>query len=229
MKRILFIFPTAALLFLAVAAWGNPELKASLASIDFGHIGVDYNLYQTVEINNTGSSELVISDVYPSCDCSRTWVADTIVQPGESTTVRLKFNTKNWYGVTEQYFSIESNDPKLPTIKIPYHSLVGQWVKGIYPKPKAIFFLPGKSQAQLEIANTKYDLLELELIDQADPFFRVAIAQNSAEKGDKLLIKVIVDESLSKGTHESSFRLRIIAAGRKEPVILSIPVKIVKY
>ena len=229
MKRILFMHMAAALMFLAVAAAGNPELKASLDSIDFGHIGVDYNLYQTVEIHNTGSSELLITDIYPSCDCSRTSVADTIVQPGQSTTVRLKFNTKNWYGVTDQYFTIESNDPVLPMVQIPYHSVVGQWIKGIYPKPKGLFFLPGKSQGQLEITNSKHDLLELELIDQADPYFRIAVTQNSAKKGDKLVIKVIADESLSKGTHESSFRLRVKAAEREEPVILSIPIKIVKY
>lgn len=229
MKRIVLAYTIAVVLVLGSTAWSNPEIRVNIGSIKFGHIGVDYNLYQTIEVHNTGSSDLVITNVSPSCDCSRTWLTDSVVAPGQFTTVRLKYNTKNWYGDTEQHISIESNDPKMPSVQIPYHSYVGQYIRGIIPKPKALFLLPGKSQGQIQIVNTRFDRLDLELIDQADPFFKIAIVENRAGKGEKLLINVIADESLTKGTHESSFRIKVKRDDREEPVIISIPVKIVKY
>ena len=229
MKRRNIITIVVALTLMCSIAQGNPELKANVASINFGHIGVDYNLYYTFEIHNTGTSELVLHDVRPSCDCSKTYITDTIVAPGQFTTIKLRFNTKNWYGDTDQYITIKSNDPKLPTVQIPYKSFVGQYIRGIVPNPKALFLLPGKSQGQIEIANTNHDLLDLEILDQADPFYRLAIVKNRAEKREKLVIKVIAETILEKGTHESSFRIQVNASGRDKPTIVTIPIKIVKY
>ena len=210
-------------------AFSNPVVKVNMGSIKFGHIGVDYNLYQTIQVHNTGSSDLVITNVSASCDCSRVDVMDTIVAPGQFTTVRLKYNTKNWYGDTEQHITIETNDPTMSMVHIPYHSFVGKYIRGIVPKPKALFLLPARAQGQMVIANTHHDQLDIELIDQADPYYRIVIVKSSADKGEELIVRVIADEALGKGTHESSFRLQIEAEGREEPVILSIPVKIVKY
>ena len=197
--------------------------------IEFGYVGVDYNLYQEIEVHNTGDSDLRLIDVSPSCDCSRTSITDSIVPPGATTNVRLQFNTKNWYGDTEQLITIVSNDPDFPQVQIPYHSYVGQWVKGVLPSPKAIFFLPGKNMGEISILNSEYNRLNLQFLDQSDPWFRVELAQNKAAKGGKLVVKVLADDSLGKGTFEGSFRLQVDAEGRDEPVVLSIPVKIVKY
>jgi hypothetical protein len=50
----------------------------------------------------------------------------------------------------------------------------------------------------------------------------------AAGKGGKLEISVTPSDELTKGTYNTYLRVGL-AAGREEPVFLSIPVKIVRY
>ncbi len=212
----------------SAGATGEPKLEFYESVLDFGHVGIDYKIYYNFKFFNAGSAPLEIESVTASCDCSKTSLSSRTLRPGDTAIVRLEFGTENDFGEASKSFTIHSNDPKRPDIKIFYVANVGRWVKGTKPDPIYLFFLPGHKAKTIKIHNTHFSELRLALLDQADDFFSVKLLNNKAERGGVVELEVS-GEPFSPGTHNSNFRLEITTPDREEAIILTIPVKMVKY
>ena len=233
MKKLpLCLLLTGLLMLFAVGSTystAQPKLEFAESILDFGHIGIDYKVFYNFRFSNAGDAPLEIESVVPSCDCSRTHASAQVIQPGDSGLIRLEFQTRDYFGPTSQSFTITSNDPDNPTQKIFYVSTVGRWIRGIKPDPIYLFFLPGNSPKKITIANTHFPDLKASLIDQADDYFSVKLLKDKASQGEMIEVEVIPGEPPTPGTHNSNFRLAVDVPDKEEPVILTIPVKIVKY
>lgn len=73
---------------------GAPVIKFDKTEYDFGTV-TDGEIIETVfTLTNTGKSPLVITDAKTTCGCTvPTWPKDKPIAPGESTEIKVKFNT----------------------------------------------------------------------------------------------------------------------------------------
>lgn len=73
---------------------GAPVIKFDKTEYDFGTV-IDGEIIETVfTLTNTGKSPLVITDAKTTCGCTvPSWPKDKPIAPGESTEIKVKFNT----------------------------------------------------------------------------------------------------------------------------------------
>jgi hypothetical protein len=213
------------------SAFANSEgkLEYGETKYDFGYIGVDYTGYYNFPIYNAGEDSVRVLGAGASCDCSRVSVSDTIIAPGDTATIRLAYNTRNFRGPTTQTFTVETDNKHLPAITVSYLSVVGQWIDGARPEPLSLYFLPGQKPKQITIANTKFAEMKAKYLDQADTLYSVKFVEDEADKGKDVKIEVTPRKGIGSGTYDSSFRVELNVTNIKEPIILTIPVKIVRY
>jgi len=209
-------------------AAGN-ALQASDSGFDFGHAGIDFKLFHTFTLRNEGQKDITLHSANVTCECTTVLITDTLLKPGETTAVRITLDTYSLYGPNSKKFSIQTSDPSIPKFEYPYSCRVGQWPQGLKPDPINLFFLPGHRAKKVSIPNPACDKVSVVYVDQADAVYTVAITKADARKGERAEVEVTPKENLGPGTYFSSFRLRLELPEGATPVLLNIPVKIVRY
>lgn len=195
---------------------------------DFGHVGIDFNLYHTFKYVNVTEKPVRILKTQSNCDCSTVKFNDSLLQPGDTGFFKLTFSTRDYYGPTNKSIKVITDNPQVPEINFFYLANVGQWFNGLKPRPISVFFLPGKTLQKIIIPNIIYDEIKILDTDKYDNIFQVKMISSSADKGKNIEIDISPDANLQKGTFHSLLTLSI-STGKEKPVILSIPVKIVRY
>jgi len=68
------------------------------------------------EVKNTGNADLVIEKVSVSCECTTAELEKSIIPPGESAELRVKFDPAedNLFGEIQRIIYLRSNDPVQP-------------------------------------------------------------------------------------------------------------------
>jgi hypothetical protein len=216
-----------------VLTYGSARAQLAISDgrnvIDFGCVGMDFKVFSNFHLINRGATPVKVKSINVPCDCSEVWISDSTITPGDSVRVRLSFDTKNLYGKTIRAFKIYTNDPKAPTLEYVYHSLVGQWPFGLRPDPTSVFFLPGVRAREVALRNPLLDNVVLTVLDQADTLYTIKVVSAKAVKGGKAVLEVTPRDGIQAGTYLSSFRVRLQPADSKETILMTIPVKIVRY
>lgn len=213
----------------ATTTGATRRLVPSEQVFDFGHVGIDFKLFHTFYIANNGDTPVTITSATASCDCSKVSLVDSLILPGDTAYFHLDFLTRNYYGATTKSLQVTLDDPELPELKFYYLSTIGQWFGNLKPEPFSLFFLPGATGKQVKLSNRAYDQISWELRDQGDSTFRVEMKDAKADRGEQLTLTVTPIDGLTAGTYLSSFTVHVTTAEDQKPVILTIPVKIVKY
>jgi len=84
---------------------------------DFGSIPPDQAVERDFVVRNLGSGTLVIEDVSASCGCTAAIVADSSLEAGEETTVRVSYDPRHnqeFGKFVQKQVRIKSNDPLVP-------------------------------------------------------------------------------------------------------------------
>jgi hypothetical protein len=63
---------------------------------------------------NTGTDDLLISDIESSCGCTAAITDSKVVPPNSSTKLRTTFDTKGRIGMNTKFIIIHTNDPATP-------------------------------------------------------------------------------------------------------------------
>jgi hypothetical protein len=208
---------------------GSTALVASENQFDFGHAGRDFKLFRSFSLRNQGKSPIILHSANVVCECTSVQIMDTSLAPGESTAVRVTLDTYSLFGQSTKSFTISTGDQSAPAFEYTYQSVVDQWPFGLKPEPLSVFFLPGQPAKRVVIANRALERVEIFVADQADTTYTVNILKSQATKGERVEVEVTPKGSLRAGTYLSSFRLSLKVPGDKPPVMLNIPVKIVRY
>jgi hypothetical protein len=93
---------------------------------DFGDIVQDSVVTYHFVITNEGGDLLKITNVSASCGCTAVMPEKNELKPGESTNIKVSFDSKGRLGKQSKIITIETNDPKNSTIKL---SFTGNVVK----------------------------------------------------------------------------------------------------
>jgi hypothetical protein len=95
-----------------------PHLTFEETIHDFGTITQGDQVSTDFIFTNTGKSELNIRETKASCGCTVSKPEKDTLQPGESSTIKVTFNSRGRRGIQQKSISVFSNDPSNPTQRL---------------------------------------------------------------------------------------------------------------
>jgi hypothetical protein len=199
---------------------------------DFGSVAIDFRIHHTFGWKNTLDRPVRLQQIDNNCDCTTVLVGDSLLDPGETLRLETTLNTRNLFGRVNKGFTIRFDDATLDEMKYSMAAVVGQWPGGVRPQPLSLFFLPGTKSKTIVIHNPSHQRISLDSdhgISQYDSSFVAEVLVNEARKGQNLSLKISRSLDLAPDTYISSFTLRLNIDGQSEPMILTIPIKVVMY
>jgi hypothetical protein len=204
-------------------------LRPLQPEFDFGAVAIDFRILVDFKFVNYGTTDIRIDTADVHCDCSEARFVDSVVAPNDTATVRVIFNTADFYGPVSKSLSIRSTDPITPNLQVWYHATVGQWIYSVQPTPVSLLFLPAHKQRTLKLQNHSLDFLEIDHIDNLDNMVSINVLKGRVEKGEQIELEVTADPELGPGEHLTNFTLQFKVPAGLEPLRVTIPVKIVRF
>ena len=107
MKKILFALLVTAGFGLSQAQ----KIEFETATLDYGQVALNADGHRTFTVKNTGTKDLVLSSVQPSCGCTATEFTKTPIAPGKTGTITVLYNT-GIPGAFSKSIEVFSNDPE---------------------------------------------------------------------------------------------------------------------
>jgi hypothetical protein len=95
-----------------------PRIRLEPEAFDFGKTLRGKTLRKDFTIRNFGEAELVIEGVSTTCGCTAALAAQSRVEPGGRTVLRVTFDTRSFSGKVERDVLVRSNDPKTPLVQV---------------------------------------------------------------------------------------------------------------
>jgi hypothetical protein len=96
----------------------QPRIEAMPMTFDFGSIDEGVRSKAVYTLKNTGTSELVIFDVKPTCGCTVANLSSKKIAPGETATLEAIYDSHNASGAVRRFINIQTNDPKNQTFTL---------------------------------------------------------------------------------------------------------------
>lgn len=216
-------------LFIAVSGHSQESIRLPEEFYDFGHVGIDYRIFHTFKVINTGIKDIKVDSVNVLCDCSSVLYDKHVLGPNDTLELKLTFDTRDFYGPVNRKLLVFLSLPEKRVVTFIYLAEVGQWKDGLKPEPFALFMLPTHQQQSLKITNRYFDSITGEIQDKNDDFFDVEFVKDDAGKEEALEIRVVPHQDLKKGTYLSNFTLKVTADDKDNPTYLTVPVKIARF
>ena len=105
----------------------GPRIQFETTAYDFGKLRAGEPVKHTFLFTNLGDATLVLSNVQPSCGCTTAGEWSRQVEPGQTGTIPLQFNSANYSGPVTKTVTVTSNDRRQPSL--------GLQIKGTLWKP----------------------------------------------------------------------------------------------
>jgi len=231
MKKRMIILLFVASLFLivnlSVSAISYKGLKYTETLYDFGYVGIDLKVFHDFKLYNDSDKPVRIDSLEVPCECSYVILLDSVVNPNDTISLRLTFETTHFYGPTRKSITVHAGDGRSTVLQ--YISDVGRWPQGLKPEPSFLFFIPGQRTKTVTIRNTFFDEYRVLRAEPLDTLYSIEIAEDEIEKGDEVVLEITPLENIQTGTYLSSFRVGFELPDKNNIVFLTIPVKIVRY
>jgi hypothetical protein len=114
MKRLLLIICLVLSSSPVLSQENIAEISFKETLIDYGTIENGDNGKKTFEFKNTGNSPLIFSRIFSSCGCTIPKKPEKPIQPGESGTIDVEYDTKRT-GLFQKAITVNSN-AKTPNV-----------------------------------------------------------------------------------------------------------------
>jgi hypothetical protein len=196
---------------------------------DWGGVGIEFDLYHNYKVFNGSSRTVTIDSVLAPCDCSLARITDSSLKPGDSAVIWLRFSTKDFYGRTTKAVDVYWRDSVRHYLQLTYSATVGQFFGGLRPDPVNLFFITGQNAKKVMIPNPKISKVEITNVEQYADILDIRLVKAKAVAGESLEIETSPKASLKTGTAVSNFRLTLMVEGESRPLLVTVPVKIVRY
>ncbi|MHC1707103.1 MAG: DUF1573 domain-containing protein [Bacteroidales bacterium] len=95
-----------------------PKIKFEEESIDFGRIKTGSKFDYTYKFTNIGKSDLIIRKTKATCGCTATQPEKSILKPGESSQILVKFDSSGLKGEQHKTVFVYCNDPRYSTVAL---------------------------------------------------------------------------------------------------------------
>ena len=125
---IMKVLSLSVALFLCVfTVVAQPKLKIIEGpKFDLGKIDRGAVMTKQLTLKNVGTEQLAIGQVEVSCGCTGTVVSNKELKPGDTTSLLITFNSKNFSGTVHKSVTINSNAADAPRTLIEFTATVVQ-------------------------------------------------------------------------------------------------------
>ncbi|MFZ5980910.1 MAG: DUF1573 domain-containing protein [Candidatus Zixiibacteriota bacterium] len=226
-KFLLLAVGLCLVLQLTASAISYKGLKYLETMYDFGQIGIEFKVFHDFKVYNDSEQPVRIDSLEVPCECSFVNLTDSVVNPNDTMSIRLTFETTHYYGPTRKSITIHASDGHSTTLQ--YLSDIGRWPQGLKPDPNFLFFIPGQKSKTIKIKNDAFDKYRIVRTEPLDTLYSIDISDRDIKKGEEALFTITPREDIQAGTYLSSFRITVELPDKKNTVFLTIPVKIVRY
>lgn len=195
---------------LGSAAWAAVE--AQPASVDLGRQKQQLTATAAVKLTNNGTKPVDILHVSADCSCTAATPKERTLQPGQSTTLDVSFETRSYQGEITRRVVVQTTDGD---VVIPLKALVSEydhWVLGSH----MIVFSPTRKGETAEAAITLQYLGEgsatVKELRASEPWLTATVAE---AKDGVTKIKVVKGATAPAGNLQP--KIRVLTTDAKEP------------
>lgn len=114
-----------------------PELQVAEPEYDFGNVGQGTKITHDFVLRNTGTSDLHIQRVVPSCGCTTSSLDSDKIAPGTEAQLSVTFDTSGFAGEKVKTVRLYTNDPDQLTAIL---TLKGSVIPEVEVVPRRVFF-----------------------------------------------------------------------------------------
>lgn len=201
MKKILLFLLLPFILYGVITAQKTgPKIVPAESEFKFGDIAEGITVTHKFVIFNKGDEVLNIKNVRASCGCTAVQPEKTELDPGESTSIKVEFNSIGRNGMQNKAVYVSSNDPQTPELRLTFTANVLEKQSG---NKEELFDRP-----ILQLGTTQHNFGKVkqgEILEFSLPF------QNSGKK--ELEIKDIQESCSCTATELSNKKLKPGEAG----------------
>ena len=185
-----------------------PKIEFVESALDVGQITAGTVVNHDYVFTNTGTVPLVITGVEPSCGCTSigTWSAS--VEPGQTGTIPIQFDSTGFKGEINKWIIVASNDPDQPNAML---TLKGMIWDPIEVSPAHAIFTPvaGTLVSEtkiLRITNHTAEPVILSAPESTDHAFAVELKTVRPEKEFELRVTTV--PPFGKGTLRDTIAIK---------------------
>jgi len=196
--RNLRIIPFIYILFLAQStSFAGPKIRVLENSFDFGALVQGDIVTHKFPFENTGTADLIILRIAPSCGCTIGRMSRDTLKPGDKGSLDVTFNSDRFTGKQNKSITVSCNDPDAPSVQVAFTAEITRIFE---IKPDYIVFntnMDGLStrekEVPFEIVNTGtaqlnyIDIKPLQVDLTFDKSFPMA---TSCGKGDSVKVRI---------------------------------------
>lgn len=102
----------------------GPKLSVQQSEYDFGEVKQGELVEHEYIVSNTGDDLLVINDVRASCGCTAAKPEKDSLNPGESTKIKVQFNTTGREGLQQKSVYLSTNDREKSEFRLKFTATV---------------------------------------------------------------------------------------------------------
>jgi hypothetical protein len=177
----------------ALPAGAGPKITFSTKEYDFGKVKAGDPVKYSYIFTNTGDAVLEVTHVQPSCGCTTAGDWTHKVEPGQTGTIPIQFNSGNANGAVAKTVTVTSNDKAQPSIALQIKGTV--W-KPIEVTPAFAFLnVPADSSAVVStvvrIVNNTDEPFTMSAPEINNKSFTAEIKTNQLNKEYQLVIATV--------------------------------------
>lgn len=96
----------------------GPVIRVDARTFDFGQVQQSNHYSHKFTISNGGTAPLAITKIDVSCGCTAAIASDSLLAPGQSTTLEITFSSKDFEGEQSKGVTVFTNDPAEPRLDL---------------------------------------------------------------------------------------------------------------
>ena len=197
------------------AADPEPTVAIPKPIFDFGSVAQGEPVQHDFLVKNIGSAELQIRKILPACGCTAAVVASDRIAPGESTEIKVQFDSTGFQGYKVKTIRLYTNDPKQTSSVL---TLKGSVQPEISLAPQRLNFgVVRRGSAPSDEVVISSDIPGFKIRSLRPRSEDIEVEQEQLADGKGVRIKVSLKDSLPVGIFRS--RVAIVTNSKQSPVI----------
>lgn len=205
---------------LAAANGVGPKIQFATPVYDFGRVRAGEPARHTYVFTNTGDALLIIKNVQPQCGCTTAGSWTKEVEPGQTGSIPIQFNTAGYNGPVFKQITVNCNVTNQPAIFLQIKGTIYKPIEMI--PPMTILNVPPDADmvsGVVAVTNNTDEPLVLSAPESNNRMFAAELKTNVPGKAYQLTISTV--PPLSMGTSQGQITLR---TGWTNPPTVNVPV-----
>jgi hypothetical protein len=185
----------------------GPKIEFATPVYEFGKIKSGDPVKYTYYFTNSGTETLEISRVQPSCGCTTAGEFTKKVEPGQSGSIPIQFNSGNFNGNVFKTITVSSNAKNQPTTVLQLKGAI--WKAVEFSPAYSVLSIPPDAPVGTSVVHITNNLEEpLNLFEphSSNPAFSAELKTNQVGKGFELTISA--KRPLNTGTLNGQITLK---------------------